>query len=145
MDIRKADRKDAWGVLALALLLWPDSETDPLFEEISGLLDDPEAGIFVAVDEKTLAGFAQCSLRRDYVEGTSTSPVGYLEGVYVRATHRRQGVARALVSACEGWARSQHCTEFGSDCLLENQLSIRFHHGAGFHEANRIVCFLKRL
>ena len=29
------------------------------------------------------AGFAQCQLRRDYVEGTKTSPVGYPEGIFV--------------------------------------------------------------
>jgi len=144
MNIRRADRKDAWGVLALALLLWPE-EADALSEEIADMLGNPEEAIFVAVDGKALAGFAQCSLRHDYVEGTSTSPVGYLEGIYVRESHRRQGLARELVSACEEWARAQNCTEFASDCLLENQLSIRFHHDVGFQEANRLVCFLKRL
>lgn len=27
------------------------------------------------------AGFAQCKLGNDYVEGTATSPAGYLEGI----------------------------------------------------------------
>ncbi|MCL1796299.1 MAG: GNAT family N-acetyltransferase [Clostridia bacterium] len=145
MIIRKADRKDAWGVLALALLLWPDRETNPLFEEISNLLDDPESGVFVAADGKVLAGFAQCAMRHDSVQGSLTGPVGYLEGIFVREAYRRQGVARALTDACERWAKAQNCTEFASDCPLENPLAIRFHHGAGFHESNRIVYFIKRL
>ena len=33
-------------------------------------------------------GFAQCTLRNDYVEGSSSSPVGYLEGIYVKDEYR---------------------------------------------------------
>ena len=29
-------------------------------------------------------GFAQCQLRYDYVEGTKTTPVGYLEGIFIK-------------------------------------------------------------
>ena len=54
-------------------------------------------------------------------------------------------MASALLSACEDWAREKGCTEFASDCELDNQGSIAFHLGAGFTEANQIVCFTKRL
>ena len=90
-------------------------------------------------------GFAQCQLRRDYVEGCDTTPVGYLEGVFVEEPHRRRGAARALVDACQDWARQQGCREFASDCELDNTGSLRFHLGVGFEEANRIICFTKRL
>ena len=58
---------------------------------------------------------------------------------------RRQGVAAKLVRACEEWAGEQGCSEFASDAELKNTESIRFHLGAGFREANRIVCFAKEL
>ena len=87
---------------------------------------------------------ARSQLRSDYVEGTETSPVGYLEGIYVRPESRHKGVASALLSACEGWARQRGCTEFASDCELENENSAAFHLAAGFTEANRIICFTKR-
>ena len=90
-------------------------------------------------------GFAQCQLRHDYVEGTETSPVGYLEGIYVREGVRRQGVARKLLSACESWAKAQGCKEFASDCELDNTDSQRFHQAVGFEEANRIVAYVKKL
>ena len=89
--------------------------------------------------------FAQCQLRRDYVEGTETSPVGYLEGIYVREDFRRRGVARELLAACEQWARKQGCREFASDCELTNRESERFHRALGFGEAGRISCFVKKL
>lgn len=145
MEIRKATRKDAWGILALALLLWPDHESDELYDEITGFLADDGSAFFIAVEDKVMAGFAQCALRHDYVEGTDTSPVGYLEGIYVREPYRRQGIARALSAYCEQWAKERSCTQFASDCLLENAESIAFHHAAGYGEANRIVCFIKSI
>ena len=57
--------------------------------------------MFLAVEDGAPAGFAQCQLRHDYVEGTRGGPVGYLEGIYVRTGFRRRGVAAALLSACE--------------------------------------------
>ena len=90
-------------------------------------------------------GFAQCQLRRDYVEGCSTSPVGFLEGIYVEPSARRLGVAQALLRACEDWARNAGCTEFASDCELPNTDSLAFHLRLGFTEANRIICFIKKL
>ena len=89
-------------------------------------------------------GFAQCQLRTDYVEGTHTSPVGYLEGIYVAAHCRRHGHASALLAACEQWAAEMGCTEFASDCEIGNDVSLRFHLHAGFQEANRIICLTKK-
>ena len=40
---------------------------------------------------------------------------------------------------------SQGCREFASDCELENVQSLNFHLHCGFSEANRIICFQKRL
>ena len=37
------------------------------------------------------------------------------------------------------------CTEFASDCELDNTDSLRFHLHTGFEEANRIICFRKTL
>lgn len=48
-------------------------------------------------------GFAQCQLRHDYVEGTDSSPVGYLEGIFVKQEHRKQGYAKELLAKCEEW------------------------------------------
>ena len=79
------------------------------------------------------------------MEGTDSSPVGYLEGIYVEEDCRKQGIARALLAACENWAKTKGCTEFASDCELDNTQSLRFHLNVGFIEANRIICFTKKL
>lgn len=90
-------------------------------------------------------GFAQCQLRHDYVEGTESRPVGYLEGIYVVEEFRKQGLAKELLKTCEDWARKQGCHEFASDCELDNQESYKFHMNVGFEEANRVICFTKQL
>jgi aminoglycoside 6'-N-acetyltransferase I len=71
--------------------------------------------------------------------------VGYLEGIFVAEDRRHQGIAKALLAACEGWARDQGCAEFASDCELSNVDSLRFHLALGFGEANRIICFTKKI
>ena len=37
------------------------------------------------------------------------------------------------------------CREFASDCELSNLESLAFHLRLGFVEANRIICFTKKL
>lgn len=100
---------------------------------------------FLAFADGEAIGFAQCQLRHDYVEGTETSPVGYLEGIFVKEEFRKQGLAKKLLKECENWAALQGCTEFASDCELTNTTSFAFHKKLGFEEANRIICFTKKL
>ena len=118
---------------------------EEMAEEFDSLLAREDAAVFLYREHGEAVGFAQCQLRRDYVEGTETSPVGYLEGIYVREGARRQGIARRLLSACESWAKAQGCVEFASDCELDNTDSQRFHRAVGFEEANRIVAYVKKL
>lgn len=143
--IRKAKQKDLSTVTMLASQLWSDANLTELEESFSSLLSHSEAAVFLVFSNSKPVGFSQCQLRHDYVEGTDSSPVGYLEGIYVEEPHRRQGYARLLLAACEVWAREQGCTEFASDCELDNTESLHFHLNLGFEEANRIICFTKRL
>ena len=143
--IQEATSLQAKEAAELALLLWPDNELETFIQEFAALLVQPDAKIFLAYDGKEAVGFAQCQLRHDYVEGTSTSPVGYLEGLYVKEPFRKQGLARELTLACEEWSKAKGCQEFASDCELENVESVKMHLKLGFHEANRIVCFTKKL
>ena len=145
LSVRRASKADAPVLAELALELWPDHTLDELTEEMVGFLADEECALFLLMAGSEPAGFAQCQLRHDYVEGTESSPVGYLEGVYVRSAFRKQNGARRLLAACEDWARQMGCSEFASDCELDNAQSLAFHLHAGFREANRIICFAKKL
>ena len=143
--IRKAEIKDLPILAELACQLWPDHTVGEMQIEFAEIIAKTDAAFFLAYSEETAVGFAQCQLRHDYVEGTDSSPVGYLEGIYVAEGYRKQGVAIELLTACESWAKSKGCAEFASDCELENTHSLQFHLNVGFEEANRIICFTKKL
>ena len=141
----KAGLKDLAAVTQLACSLWPSHSEDEMQAEIAELLGKKDAAFFLAYVQDRPVGFSQCQLRHDYVEGTSASPVGYLEGIYVAKDWRKHGIARELLSAAEDWAKEQGCREFASDCELTNMQSLKFHVSVGFEEANRIICFTKKI
>ena len=143
--IQKAESKDLYILSKLACQLWPDHTVEEMQIEFAEIIAKPDAAFFLAYIDETAIGFAQCQLRYDYVEGTDSSPVGYLEGIYVAEEYRKQGVAKELLTACESWAKEKGCTEFASDCELDNVQSLQFHLNVGFEEANRIICFTKKL
>ena len=145
LTIYKAKKEDALTVAGLAIQMWEDNVLEELAAEFAELMKSPEAVVFLGEVGGQAIGFAQCQLRRDYVEGTESSPVGYLEGIYVEAAFRQRGAAKALLTACEAWAKDRGCREFASDCELGNAESLRFHLGVGFREANRIICFTKKI
>jgi aminoglycoside 6'-N-acetyltransferase I len=132
--------------LHLRRALWPHCRDDEHLAEMASSIAAPQRyAQFIARAEVNKApealGFAEASLRSDYVVGTETSPVAFLEGLYVVAGARRQGVARALVTAVIGWARQRGCRELASDTQLANQQSQQVHAHLGFEETERIVCF----
>ena len=143
--IQKAEAKDLPMITELACKLWPDHTVEEMRAEFAEVIAKPDSAFFLAYVEDVPIGFAQCQLRYDYVEGTGSSPVGYLEGIYVAEEYRKHGIARELLTACEGWAKEKGCTEFASDCELENTQSLQFHLNVGFEEANRIICFTKKI
>ena len=145
MEIRKAVIGDSGAVAELACRLWPCHTLAEMQPEMARIMEKSDAAFFLALSDRVPVGFAQCQLRYDYVEGTESSPVGYLEGIYVAEGYRQQGIARELLRACEGWAKSLGCTEFASDCELTNGESLKFHLNVGFGEANRIICFTKKI
>ncbi len=88
-------------------------------------------------------GFINLSIRTDYVEGSNSSPVGFVEGIYVKPEYRNKGIAKKLIIKGEEWAKSKGCTQIGSDIEMDNDISYKFHQKVGFNEANRIICFIK--
>jgi aminoglycoside 6'-N-acetyltransferase I len=134
----------AWRKMRQAL--WPEMTEEENASETQALMGKADTFIRIAwsADDRP-AGFAEATLRVDYVNGCVTSPVAFLEGIYVEPWARRQGVARVLVGAVEVWARQKGCSELASDALLENAESHHMHAGLGFEETERVVYFRKVL
>ena len=89
-------------------------------------------------------GMIELSLR-NVVDGCLSSPVGYIEGIYVEPAYRGRGIARALYQHGEAWLRSHCCTELATDAEIETESAQRFHLRMGFAETYRIVEYRKPL
>jgi aminoglycoside 6'-N-acetyltransferase I len=136
---------DGW--LTLRKALWPSCTSARHFSEMSSFCAKSDRfAQFVAYDDaRNGVGLVEVALRSDYVNGTTTTPVGFLEGLYVVPQARLQGIARALVARAEQWAISAGCREFASDARLENAASHAMHRALGFSESERVVYFRKAL
>jgi len=143
--VRIAINGDSRVLAEMAVQMWDSHTVDELETEFVETLNDKQSEFFIKYVNDLPVGFAQCGLRTDYVEGTESSPVGYLEGIFVKEEYRKNGYAKELLFACEIWAKEIGCSEFASDCEIDNIDSFKFHMAMGFDEANRIICFKKRL
>jgi aminoglycoside 6'-N-acetyltransferase I len=127
--------------------LWPEMTAEENRQETEAMMT-AAARFFIriAMDrEAGSVGFAEATLRGDYVNGCVSSPVVFLEGIYVEPWARRRGAARLLVDAVGAWGRNLGCQEFASDALLENEQSHAMHRALGFEETERVVYFRKDL
>jgi len=128
--------------LALRVRLWPGSEA----EHLPYMADAIARGHFIRLAvaaNGSAVGFVEASKRVDYVNGTISSPVAFLEGLYVEPAARGSGVARTLVAAVEAWAAAEGCTELASDSPLDNVAAHAAHRALGFVETERVVYFCR--
>lgn len=140
-----AAHRQAWASLRAAL--WPEGSREEHLADIVEFIDEMARGRsqigFLAMRGDEAVGFAEAAVRHDYVNGCETSPVAFLEGIYVAPSSRRAGIAGQLLAAVETWGRSNGCSELGSDAELMNHQSHAFHRGLGFEETERVVYFRK--
>ncbi len=145
LHIRRAIEGDRREWLRMRDALWPDETRARHREEMDEYLRENGAVAYVAVRrDGGLAGFVETTIRPK-ADACDTSPVGYVEGWYVDADVRRRGVGRRLVRTAERWARERGCAEMGSDCLLENEVSLRAHIAIGYEERERLIHFRRWL
>lgn len=145
--IRRVEQQgdDFEAYCGLRIMLWPMPNEDNRREASQVLAESQKWAVFLATGERGKPlGFVEVRLR-EYAEGASSSPVGFLEGWYVVPEARKQSVGRRLVEHAESWARSMGCTEMASNTEIERTGSIEAHKCLGYNEVERDVCFLKRL
>lgn len=139
--IRKATVTDSAGWLRLREMLWPGAAHQV---DIARHFDHPNPGVTLVAEDAAgkIIAFAEISVRTDWVDGATTSPVAFLEGIFVDPAVRGTGIARALVSAAVDWARGSGYQELGSNAEIGNGNAIAFHLACGFREAERNVSFI---
>ena len=130
----------------MGLMLWPKHSRAELKREFEDIFKSKREETFLCKDEEgNYVGFINLSLRYECISGASSSPVGYVEGIFVKEQYRKQGIAKKLIDAGEKWAKSNGCKEIGSDAELQNKTSRAFHKKLGFKESDILVHFIKKI
>ena len=127
--------------IELCIALWPDTTPQDLIE---GRATYKLSDFLYYISDEAVA-FISLSIRHEYVPGTETSPVGYLEGIYVKPDFRKRSIAKKLVAYAKEWAFSQGCNEMASDVELHNEDSQLFHEKIGFTEVPRFISYTMNL
>jgi aminoglycoside 6'-N-acetyltransferase I len=145
-SIIEAKKEHLQDFLNMALDLWrSDYESNELKDIFSDALkNEKNKVLFFSVNEKIIA-FIFLSVREDYVEGSTSSPTGYVEGIYVKPEFRKLGIAKKLLSEGEKWLKEKGCKQVGSDAYINNIVSHYFHTSIGFKETGRLVTFIKNM
>ncbi len=145
VDIRPLNETDLNEWLRLRKILWDRTPEDDHQAEMVDIVEHPDSQqVFVAEHDGRLVGFLEVSIR-PFVEDCLSDNVGYLEGWFVEAEFRNQGIGRELVASAENWARQKGLIEMASDAEIGNETSLAAHRSLGYAETSRLVHLRKEL
>ena len=94
-------------------------------------LDRDDATVFVAETTNGLAGAATARVN-DSPPVYARGPVVALTGLYVKPTHRREGIATALVNRVEAWGRARGCEYAALSVHVNNDAARSLYDRLGF-------------
>lgn len=132
-----------WARLRHAL--WPHEALEEHSAEIEdGMLGNVLRGYLAFDLVGEAVGIAEISIRR-YANGSTESPVPFVEGIWISDKHRRHGIGRLLIKKISDDCAAEGFVEMCSDADVTNLVSHRAHESWGFAETERVVYFRKAL
>ncbi|MEK7254352.1 MAG: GNAT family N-acetyltransferase [Bacteroidota bacterium] len=131
---------DTW--MRLRNELYGDLDPQHNEQEIRRTVEDSNLATFFVFEEgsTTPIGMLELSLR-NIVDGCLTSPVGYIEGMYVEQPWQGKGIGKKMVEFAKTWALENGCSELAVDTELDNLEAQNFYRHNGFRETFRVVEF----
>ncbi len=145
MQIEQLSINNLKQLIELVLALWEDCEFEEEFDNYKNIIGSENEICYLYKDQENYIAFIHVSTRNDYVAGAVDLPVAYVEGIYVKPTYQKQGIAKKLMNVAEDWAKQKGYKQLASDTEIANTESIDFHKKIGFTEVERIVCLIKDL
>ena len=139
-DLHRLTIADADAWIAMRRRLFPRESTDAHRREIAAILAEESEAAFAVREAAAWLGLIELRVR-SHGEGCDTSPVGYIEALWVAPERRRQGVARRLVAGALAWCRERGLRELASDTQIDNLVSQAVHRRLGFEETERLVTY----
>jgi aminoglycoside 6'-N-acetyltransferase I len=145
LSIREMEAPDRAVWAGMRAALWPEEASQDHVEGIDRVLASGHAWGFIAETRDGAAvGFAEVAIR-PYANGCDSQPVAFLEGIWVKAELRRQGIGAELIGHIEAFLVARGFRELGSDTPIDNHASQAAHRGWKFSETERVVYFRKNL
>lgn len=145
MQIKELTSENVEALAHLFVELWTECTFETEFKYCKQILSKDDQTAFLVDEKGEYIAFTYLSLRNDFVEGATSYPIAYLEGIYVKESYRKAGIASKLIQRAEQWAEENGSSQLASDVEIDNEQSIQFHKKSGFLEENRIICFIKDL
>ena len=93
---------------------------------------------FVKDENNRIIGLVELS-SRNIVDGCLSSPVAYLEGLYLKPEHRGKGKGKELLKTILNWCKEKGFSELATDTELTNTKAQSFYKAVGFQETDRVV------
>jgi aminoglycoside 6'-N-acetyltransferase I len=144
-EIRRMTNADLPHWAAMRSALWPEDSEAGHRAAITSLLAREDAWAFLAASATGAPlGFAELAIR-PYANGCDSAPVPFLEGIWVRADVRRQGIGTGMLAYMTSFLLEHGFREVGSDTPIANLPSQAAHRAWGFSETERVVYFRKLL
>ena len=144
MELKPAFKnKQSWKRMRQAL--YHELDDDFQKDEMALIANDSEKReSFIVFDRGHEIGLLEMSLR-NFVDGCLTSPVAYIEGIFINKTYTGQGYGRKILNEAKAWGMARGCTEIASDSELDNLDAQKFHIAMGFQVTYRIVQYKMKI
>lgn len=95
---------------------------------------------FLTDEKNQIAGLIELSLR-NIVDGCLSSPVAYLEGLYLKKKYRGKGLGKGAIKIILKWCKEKGLSELATDTELTNLRAQNLYKTVGFQEIDRVVEF----
>lgn len=95
---------------------------------------------FITDKSNQILGLVELS-SRNIADGCLSSPVAYLEGLYLKREYRGRGLGKETMKVILNWCKEKGYTELATDSELLNLNAQKFFKALGFKETCRVVEF----
>lgn len=105
------------------------SDVEAAHQFLSDRLSQNDAKIFVAIEDQAIIGLAQLN---PSFSSVSMQPIWILNDLYVEESHRRKGVAIALMDTAEGFSRKAGALRVQLSTQGSNTIAQRLYTQRGY-------------
>ena len=95
---------------------------------------------FIGNENEDIVGLVELS-SRNIVDNCLSSPVAYLEGLYIDEDYRNQGLGEKTLELILDWCHKNGFQELATDTEIDNDRAQKFYKNFGFKETDRVVEF----